>query len=173
MTNYEIASSILTNDFADITYPTEPGNVLTDIIQSPEQLMKSKKGHCWEQTELARHLLNRKNVPNKSYFLDCVCNDAGNTCTHALIVFESESCFYWFEHAWEAQRGIRRYDSLEELLSDVKNKFAAEEKAGGRPGEIFRMREYDAPNLPCPHMEYFYHCLKGREINVDFGGGAK
>ena len=166
MTDLEIASFILKNDFAGIEYYAEP-DVTKAVVQSPEQLIASQKGHCWEQTELARHLFEQKNIPTKTFFMDSVCDAAGNTKTHTFIVFQSENDFYWFEHSWTPYRGIHRYGSIKELISDVKNKIAQSDKAQGLPGEIFRIREYDAPKLPTSHMDYFYHCLNGIEIECD------
>ena len=137
------------------------------MIQSPEQLMKSKKGQCWEQAELARYLFNQKGIPCRVFFMDVAINARGDTQTHTFLTFESDGAFYWFEHSWEQLRGIHRYNSMKELLNDVTLKISSLEKNQGRPGEVFRIREYDAPKLPIYCMEYFYHCLNGREIEID------
>ncbi|MCL2331228.1 MAG: hypothetical protein FWC61_01655 [Proteobacteria bacterium] len=168
MNNLDAAQQILKNDFSDINYPT---NVVEDyskaIVQSPEQLIKSRTGHCWEQTELARYLFNKNNIPCRAYNINFVYNDAGNTHTHTFLVFQSEDAFYWFEHSWAPMRGIHRYDSLKELLLDVVNKLSMAEKQEGYEGKIFRLCEYGIPKLPMGHMECFEHFLNSKEIKIE------
>ncbi len=165
MTNLDIAEQILETNLAEISYWAEP-DPLKAVVQSPEQLQQSKKGHCWEQTELERYLLNQKNIPNKTYFIDYVYNEKGNTHTHTFLVFKSNDSFYWLEHSWTEYRGIHKYSSINKLLLDVKNKFSKSERKDGFSGKTFRIREYNAPKLPCSHMEYFFHCLAGKEVKI-------
>jgi len=165
MDNLTIANSIMKNYISNISYWAEP-DVLKAIVHSPEQLLKSKKGHCWEQTELAKFLLKEKGIQSRTFFMDVVINNRGNTITHAFLVFQSDDKFYWFESTFDPYRGIHEYKTLDKLLSDAKNKLSISEKKNGRPGEIFRIREYDSPKLPCSHMEYFNHCLNGREVKL-------
>jgi len=166
--NYTIAEQIYKSEIAIITYPTD---IVDDwsraVVQSPEQLIESKKGHCWEQTELARKLFNESNIPNETYFIDVVINDLEETQTHTFLVFQQDSEFYWFEHSWRKYPGIHKYNSLKELLSDVVRKMLDEEKEKGNNREIVRIREYSAPKLPTGHMDYFYHCLSSKEIKLE------
>jgi hypothetical protein len=162
MKNFEIAEQVLKNDFANIKYP-EMG-----MVQSPEQVLQSGYGHCWEQTELARCIFNQQNIPNKTYFIDYVHNEQGNTKTHTFLVFKDGEHFCWFEHSWDGHEGVRCYNSLNELLCDIIKKLkVAAQSDGDQKCENFRIREYDAPKLPAPHMEVFHHFLKGREITIE------
>jgi len=161
MKNYKFAVSILKKHFADIKYGNPFG-----IIQSAEQLLKSKQGHCWDPTELARHLFNKEGIPCRTFFMDRAINNSRITKTHTFLVFESDGAVYWFENAWESHRGVHRYNSLQELLADVPRKMKEDEKSKGNSVGKIRLREYDAPKLPLHHMEYFYHCLNGNPISI-------
>jgi hypothetical protein len=162
MDNLETAEKIFKDDFADIS-----GSGYR-IVQSPEWLMQSKHGCCWEQTELARRLFDKQNIPCKTYFMDYVYNDNMHTQTHTFLVFQDGGKFYWFEHSWIDQNGIHCYDSLKELLLDVIAKLKYSAKLEGfKKCENFRIRKYDAPKLPAPHMEVFYHFLNGQEIKIE------
>ena len=161
MNNLEAAEKILKNDFAGIRYPE------FRVVQSPEQVLQSGYGDCWEQTEVARKIFEKQNIPCKTYFMDYVNNDRGGTRTHTFLVFQNDDKFCWFEHSWRDHEGIHCYDSLNALLSDVIKKLQIKSKSDGdQKCENFRIREYDAPKLPAPHMEIFYHFLNGREIKA-------
>jgi hypothetical protein len=141
-------------------------------MQTPEQVLQSRMGQCWEQVELARHLFKERGVPCKTYFID---NNSGapgelwnNYQTHTFLVFESDGGFYWFEHSWDEQNGIHRYDSLKDLLSDVMEKhIAAYEQSRGVKAQNPRIREYDAPRFPINDNDFIWHCIGGREIRVE------
>ena len=88
--------------------PDEQNNNLLDIIdddivfnkyyklQTPEELLKSKLGVCWD----------KDNLPS-----------------HTFLTYERNKKYYWFEHSDNKYAGIHEYITKEELLNDVKDKF--------------------------------------------------
>ncbi|GHU01020.1 hypothetical protein FACS1894186_2950 [Alphaproteobacteria bacterium] len=163
MNNLETADRILRNDFADIVYPTADTVYSTAIVQSPEILTQTKCGHCWEQTELARFLFKQKGIPCKTYYADDNKGDGTEYGTHTFLVFEYENNFYWFEHAWGDHAGIYCYNSLKELLIDIKQKWADT----GKELEYLRFFEYNEPELPTAHMKFINHCTKGKLVKIE------
>ena len=43
--------------------------------------------------------------------------------THTFVVAKDLNKYYWLEHSWEKYKGIYEYNSINELLQDVKVKF--------------------------------------------------
>ena len=129
-------------------------------LSSPEEIKKTKVGVCWDQVELERYYLESKNILSKSYFI--IKQDKDMTPTHTFIVVQDESYFYWLEHSWYKERGIREYSSLKELLQDVKLRFASNQKNDSNI-EIY---EYKKPiyNISCD--EFMKHCLKGEKQEI-------
>ncbi len=90
-------------------------------LQTPEELLKTKYGICWDQVELERKLFQDIGVKTKTYFI--YIDDHEKLPSHTFLTFEKDGKFYWFEHSWNLYQGIHEYKSELELLTDVKNKF--------------------------------------------------
>lgn len=90
-------------------------------LQTPEELLKSKCGVCWCQVELERELFSKEGIEVETYFICTYDND--NSPSHTFLVIKDNNKYYWFEHSWGIYKGIHEYDSLKELLLDVKEKF--------------------------------------------------
>ena len=51
--------------------------------------------------------------------------EVGRDCNyhmHTFLIFENDNKYYWFENAFEAQRGIHEFSSLDEAIECVKSK---------------------------------------------------
>ncbi len=93
-------------------------------LQTPDELLKSRCGVCWDQVELERKLFQDNNIKFKTYFIYITDNDM--LPSHTFLAYENDNKYYWFEHSWEIYRGIHEYESELELLLDVKQKFRIE-----------------------------------------------
>ena len=113
--------------------PDEQNNNLLDIIdddivfnkyyklQTPEELLKSKLGVCWDQVELERYLFKKNNIDVETYWICAY--DKDNLPSHTFLTYERNKKYYWFEHSDNKYAGIHEYITKEELLNDVKDKF--------------------------------------------------
>ena len=132
------------------------------LLQSPKQLIKSQIGVCWDQVELERYYFKNTNLEIKTFFI--INNDEGMCPTHTFLVYEKNNEFYWFEHSWEKYRGIFKYNSLESLLKDVKNKFISdlEDKS------ILNISLYEYPKVPSSlnPLDYMNFVQNGRRVYV-------
>lgn len=90
-------------------------------LLSPTELLKYKYGVCWDQVELERELFNKENINISTYFICTYDND--KLPSHTFLTYESNNKYYWFEHSWNDYKGIHEYNTLKELLIDVKQKF--------------------------------------------------
>ena len=139
------------NDFPNFYY-----------LQSPEELLKTKCGVCWDQVELERKLFNDSHIDCDTYFI--YIDDHANLPSHTFLTFQLNNKYYWFEHSWHDMGGIHEYDSLKALLSDVKIKFI-----DSRKNEIDASLGYDTYiykyNRPKYHISYdeFYDYIKTQE----------
>ena len=133
-------------------------------LQSPQELIKNKYGVCWDQVELERFYLDKENIESKSYFI--IAYDKKQEPTHTFIVIESDK-YYWFEHSWEPYCGIHEYESLNDLLNDVKSKFEESIKKQNVKEYELKIYEYSKPkyNLSC--IDFMKHCEKGIKININ------
>lgn len=139
-------------------------------LLSPDELLESRCGTCWEQVELERKLFNDEKYEVETYFICTYAVDA-SPC-HTFLVYKESDRYYWFENSWYNYRGIHEYSSIKELLLDVKKKFIKD--YDDLDGMTFVVR-YDKPpyHLKCSEMydymehqelihlneENYYYCL--------------
>ena len=106
------------------------------LLQTPTQIMKSRVGVCWDQTELERYFFNSSiKLPFKVYYLEC--KNRSRT-THTALLYKKNSNYYWFENSWNAYKGIYKFKSEKDFLLtisklhiDFENKYNKSDKAKG------------------------------------------
>lgn len=132
-------------------------------LQSPQELIKSHLGVCWDQVELERYYFKNYFYPIKTYF---IINQDGNKCpTHTFLTIGKNNKYYWFEHAWEKYKGIHEYRTLKALLIDIKDKFIKdlEEKE-----EInILLFEYKKPKSGLSVEDYFKYTMNSKQIEME------
>jgi len=135
------------------------------ILQSPKQIQESKIGVCWDQVELERYYFNNVQLPIKTYFL---CHYDNDKCpTHTFLVYEVAKKFYWFEHSWEKYKGVHKYNTLKELLVDVRSKFIETELNNNYEKMNLILYEYIKPECGISVIEFYKHCESGINIDID------
>ena len=120
-------------------------------LLSPEELLDCKCGVCWDQVELERKLFSDANINCDTYFI--FIDDHKGLPSHTFLTFQFNDKYYWFEHAWYDRKGVHEYDDLEELLSDVKNKFI-----DSRKNEIDPNMKYDVPIYKYQQPKFHINC---------------
>ena len=131
-------------------------------LLSPEELLYSKCGVCWDQVELERKLFNDANIDCDTYFI--YIDDNNNLPSHTFLTFLLNNKYYWFEHSWYDMKGIHEYSDLKMLLNDVKTKFIDSRKNEINPDlkyDIF-IYKYNQPkyHISC---DDFYKYIKTQE----------
>ena len=86
-------------------------------LSLPSQLLKNKRGVCWDFVEFERAFFEENDYKFKTY---AIVGDNGPL--HTFLVYKSKNDFYYFEYAWEYNSGIYKYKNLNELLKGVFNK---------------------------------------------------
>ena len=136
------------------------------FLLSPEELLSSRCGVCWDQVELERKLFNDANIDCDTFFI--YIDDNENLPSHTFLIFQLNNKYYWFEHSWYDMKGIHEYNNIKALLNDVKNKFI-----DSRKNEINSNLNYETfiykYNKPKYHIscDEFYSYIKTQErINI-------
>ena len=88
---------------------------------TPEEVLKNKKGICMDQSEFARDWFEKNNYENKLMVIQIERDDSAPG--HQFIIYKENDKYNWFENAWYTEKGIHEYNSYEELIEDIKNKF--------------------------------------------------
>ena len=136
------------------------------FLLSPEELLSSRCGVCWDQVELERKLFSDANIDCDTFFI--YIDDNENLPSHTFLTFRLDDKYYWFEHSWYDMKGIHEYNNIKALLNDVKNKFI-----DSRKNEINSNLNYETfiykYNKPKYHIscDEFYSYIKTQErINI-------
>lgn len=133
-------------------------------LQTPQELLKSKCGVCWDQVELERYLFSKNNIEVKTYFIYIVDND--NLPSHTFLVYGGNNKYYWFEHSWGIYKGIHEYENLQELLLDVKEKFIKSHNYVYKNSFTF-IYEYEKPNNHITCDEFYKYIETQKLIKID------
>lgn len=130
------------------------------FLQTPDELLKSKCGVCWDQVELERKLFSDINMETKSYFIYIV--DKDMLPSHTFITYECDDKYYWFEHSWGVYAGIHEYNKFSELLDDIESKFI-ESHPEVNKGSLLYIYEYKKPidHIKC---DDFYKYIETQKL---------
>jgi hypothetical protein len=123
-------------------------------LQTPEELLNSRCGVCWDQVELERKLFQDNNINVKTYFIYMVDNDM--LPSHTFLTYEKDNKFYWFEHSWYKYKGIHEYSSELELLLDIKEQFKTDNNYVRKDAPIF-IYEYQNPKKHITCNEFYQY----------------
>lgn len=132
-------------------------------LQSPDEIRKNKIGICWDQVELERYYFKNSGYRISTYAIVYYDNDM---CpTHTFLVYEIDNKYYWFEHSWGKFKGIHKYENINDLLIDVKNKFIKFELDNKFNENNLILREYKKPKYNISVMDFYKHFESGKVIS--------
>jgi hypothetical protein len=141
------------------------------FLQTPEQLISSKHGVCWDQTEFERSWFSKNQYESKVYFLMFVKEELNNLPTHTFLVYKNDNKFYWFENSFGSQKGIHEYKDFNSLIEDVKKKqFEYAEKECSATADDFKdikICEYETPKFGCNTEEFLTNIIDANFKNED------
>jgi len=92
------------------------------IVQPGDGVLRTKAGTCWDQVELERKWFKDHDYEFKTIFSWFELWKPNNYPTHTFLAFKENNKWFWFEHSFAAYRGIFEFNSLKELIEDVKSK---------------------------------------------------
>lgn len=133
-------------------------------LQTPEELLETKCGVCWDQVELERKLFSKANIDFKTYFIYLSFEDM--LPSHTFLVYEREGKYYWFEHSWNKYRGIHEYSSELALLSDIVNKFRQEHNEICEKAKLY-LYEYQEPDMHIKCNDFYKYIETQKKIELN------
>ena len=77
-------------------------------FQSPEEVLMTKCGLCYDQNELMRYWLEQNNYEVKTYFSPIM--------NHSLLVYTDNDKFNWIERTYKDVLGIHDFNNLNDLF---------------------------------------------------------
>lgn len=117
-------------------------------LSSPTNMIEHGIGICYDQVELERDFFKKQGYVFKTFFIWFKCNRANNYPTHTYLVFKDKntSAWYWFEHSDFNNKGIHKYNSLNEAIIAQKTshiKFAKSYRKSKTDASKIEIFEYD------------------------------
>ncbi len=131
-------------------------------LQTPDELLQSKIGLCFDQVELARRIITKMKYNVDTYYL--MYSNVSLDASHTFLVYNYCGKYVWFENAWLKYRGKHEYDTKEELLKDVIKKFIKTIPNGNI--DNIRMFKYDKPRAGMGYGKTINHFISGEKIKV-------
>lgn len=144
------------------------------FLQSPAEVLRNQIGICWDQTELQRAWFASQGIPHETYFLYYYLSD-DNCPSHSILTFTHHGKPSWFEPMFKNTEvyyaGIHSYDSIEELLANLRTKFIRNGQASGSLPKEFHLDNlnlyrYNRPDYGISCSEFYEHCRQGDKITV-------
>ena len=127
------------------------------IVQSGEEVLKTNIGTCWDQVELERLWFENHNYIFHTFFMWF---EVGRECdypTHTFLIYELNNKYYYFEHAFEAHKGIYEFASINEAIEFVKEKQI----------EYTKMNFKDASDEDMNCLAVYEYTKPIKDLNVD------
>ena len=122
---------------------------------------KSRVGICWEIVELHRKYLKAEEIEATSYFLVI---PSKNFYCHSLLTFKDNYKYYWIEGSFKDLKGVREYNSLEELFSDILLNFHKVVNIDNLNLNNVKIYEYEPPHFGIGCVEFYFHCFRGKNL---------
>ncbi len=85
-------------------------------LSSPERLIEVGYGHCFDQVELERDWFAKHNYNFKTYYIMFLFDYPNDYSTHTFLIYEENNKWCLFEHSDYYDRGIHKFNTLEDAL---------------------------------------------------------
>jgi len=137
------------------------------LLQTAEELRKSRLGVCLDQVELERALFAEQGITARSFFI--VYYNGEMDPAHTFVIVKDDEKYIWYEHAWEKYRGWHEFDSLKDALRDIREKFISIELSEGFDPMQLCIFEYEKPQKKLNCQEFYAHCANGKSVGATLG----
>ena len=137
------------------------------ILENKNDILKNLYGNCWDQVELERDWFLKNGYEIKTFF-EMVKLDYDNEYpTHSFLIYKNNDCWYWFENSDFNNRGIHKFNTLDELLNYQCKKYVKLLKTFNITNdelEKITITEFDKPKEHISAKEYLNHVIDSRKI---------
>lgn len=137
------------------------------ILESKDDILKNLYGNCWDQVELERYWFLKNGYEIKTIY-EMVKLDYDNIYpTHSFLVYKDNDYWCWFENADFNNRGIHKFNTLDELLNYQYKKYVDYLKTFGIKNDEIKkiiVTEFDKPKEHISACEYLKYVIDSRNI---------
>jgi len=137
------------------------------LLETNDDILKNLYGNCWDQVEFERDWFIKHNYKIKTIY-EMVDLDYDNIYpTHSFLIYQDNNDWCWFEHADFNNRGIHKFNNLEELLIYQYKKYLEFLKSFNiKENEIkkIKMMEFNKPKDNISASEYLNYVMNSKEI---------
>lgn len=129
------------------------------IVQTPEQLFKSRMGVCWDQTAFEAYIFeNYIKLPFSLFYIE---QKNKMSSTHTFLVFKRAGKYYYFENSYENIRGINEVKDEVEAINLV-----VECMRRDNPDDGVRVRKINSTPTGIGCMQFMDYCIDNG-VNLD------
>ncbi len=139
------------------------------VLQSHNDLEKNLYGTCFDQVEFEREWFFNHNFELKTFFVMLLLDYENYYPTHSFLAFKDKDMWCWFENSDYNNRGIHRFNSLDELLNNQLEKQINYLKTFNASDEELNhiiIREFNKPKSGISASEYLDYVIASKEINI-------
>lgn len=151
-------------------------DALNYSLQEPCELLNSKKGICWDITELCRCFFQTMtSLDFETYYI--FYDDDKGCPSHSILVYYENNKVYWFEPMFNDSNcyhsGIFAFDSVNSLINSVIKVFLDKLILDGKIKNNYDISkvfvyEYDSPSYHINGCEMRNHIDLSRKIEVSY-----
>ena len=138
------------------------------VLETKDDLLKNLNGNCWDQVEFEREWFLENGYEIKTIY-EMVNLDYENIYpTHSFLIYKEKDNWYWFENADYNNRGIHKFNTLEELLEYQYNKYVEFLKTFNitdQELEKIIITEFEKPKEHISAEEYLNHVVGSKQIS--------
>lgn len=134
-------------------------------LQSPEEILGSGYGICWEQVELEKQWFAKNNFEFKTFLLMFGKDVSQKNPAHTLLAYKKDNNWYWFENTLDSHNGIHKFDSLDDLVGHVKAILINNALNSGSTEndvEKHKVYDYNVPAYGCNTDEFISQVIRNQ-----------
>ena len=130
-------------------------------LKSSLDIIKSGYGHCWDQTEIERDWFKKHNYEYKTLFIIFLIENNNPYVCHTYLIYKDkkDNKWCWFEHADYNNKGIHKFNTMEEAILAQKEKHIEFNKSLNLPMtkdiiDTIHIYEYQSPKIGSTNQEF-------------------
>ncbi len=137
------------------------------VLENNDDLLKNLCGNCWDQVEFERDWFLKNHYEIKTIFEMVKLNYNNEYPTHTFLIFKDNDCWYWFENADSNNRGIHKFNTLDEVLNYQYKKYVESLKTLNITKEELDkiiVTEFNKPKEHISASEYLNHVINSKKV---------
>lgn len=119
------------------------------IYREPKYIIGNKYGICFDQVLLESIWFKNNNYVFKTYFIIFELPYINNYSTHTFLMYEDKGYWYYFENADFKNRGIYKYNNINDIIKyRIRDHIKDNKLKGLKKEEIKYLKVYEYKNIP-------------------------